>query len=275
MYIHIDTLGVHRDIEEERRITLLGNKFLVGLRYRLVEIWRAEISAIYEHILLARIVACRFGATDIALHRSDGRFDIDFEQVASCGISHNSHNALYQRRLGQRVDGCAVVQKRTRHLRVAECHATELALDVRRERRLLAIDEFASCRGVVEEVAHQELRTHRGCNGCLRHELATIDNGLRAHLAIGLTGDKLHLRYCRDGGQGLASETEGVQGVDVVERRNLARCVALEGHACIHRRHSATVVDNLHKVATAIHEVYGNLACAGINGILHHLLHNG
>ena len=59
-----------------------------------------------------------------------GDIDIDFEQVAPCGVTHNSHNALYQRRLGQRVDRCAVVQKRTRHLRMAECHAAKLSLDI-------------------------------------------------------------------------------------------------------------------------------------------------
>ena len=97
MNIHIHTLGIDRNVEEECRITLLGNKFLVRLRYRLIEIWRAEEATIYEHILLARIVTSCLGATNITLYRGDGCFDLHLQQVASCGITHNADNALHER----------------------------------------------------------------------------------------------------------------------------------------------------------------------------------
>ena len=66
-----------------------------------------------------------------------------------------------------------------------------------------------------------------------------------------------------------------MQTIDVVERGYLARGMAVKGHARIERRHAAPVVDNLYKLQTRITVVHRNGAGAGVDGVLHHLLHYG
>ena len=195
MHIHIDTLGIHREIEEERRKSPLGYQLLVSLRNRLIEIWRAEETTIYEHILLARVVACRLRPPHKALNRGYRGLDIDLQQVAPRGVAHNAHNSLHKCRRRKVVQRCAIAHKRARHLGVTERHTAELSLYIGRERRLLAVDKLASCRSVVEEVFDQKLRTHRRCHRCLRHKLSAIYQRSRAYLIILLTSQQLHLRH--------------------------------------------------------------------------------
>ena len=38
-------------------------------------------------------------------------FGVGLEEVASCGVAHNAHDALHKRRLGQDIDGCTIVQQ--------------------------------------------------------------------------------------------------------------------------------------------------------------------
>ena len=97
---------------------------------------------------------------------------------------------------------------------------------------------------------------------------------LGTHLIFGSAGAELDLRHRGNRGQRLATETEGVERIDILGGANLRGGVAIEGHTGIDDRHTTTVVDHLNQLAATIAEIDHHATGAGIDGILHHLLNH-
>ena len=65
-----------------------------------------------------------------------------------------------------------------------------------------------------------------------------------------------------------------MQGVNILHGPDLARGVAVEGHARVDGRHATAVVDDLDQVLAAVAEVDLHRSRPGVDGVLHHLLHH-
>ena len=197
------------------------------------------------------------------------------DEVKATGrvVSVPADDAASQRRSLQRVNRGVVGIEFESDLRVAERDALELGLDLR-SRRSALVQETAARRDVVKEVAHEELRPHGTHHGILSRELPAVDLGLRAHLVARLPRAQFDLRHGGDRSQGLAAESERMQGVDVLHSPDLARGMAVESHACVDGRHAAAVVHNLDQILAAVAEIdfHGGRTC--VDGVFHHLLHH-
>jgi len=189
--------------------------------------------------------------------------------------SHHIDDTSGERRRTQRIDRGVVGVKFEGDLRIAQRHALEFRLDLRRRRGAL-VQKTAAGRDIVEKVAHEKLRPcgthHRGLSG----ELAAVDLGLRTDFVALLPRPQFDLRHGGDRSQRFAAETESIECVNIVHGGYLARGVAVESHARVDGRHAAAVVHDLNQVLAAVAEIdlYG--ACACVDRILHHLLdHRG
>ena len=185
--------------------------------------------------------------------------------------AHNIDNAFRQRARRQCHNRHIVRHQFASYLRITECHLTEDLLNLGDHLRLIG-GKLATSRSCIEEVSHHKLRAHRAHRRCLRDKLTTIDNRNRTHLILCLAGTQLHLCHCGNRGQSLASETKGLQAIDIVKVANLTRGVSVKCHTGIDRRHTTSVIHNLNKFQTAITEIDRHGSCPGINSILHHLL---
>ena len=251
----------------------LGNQFVISLQDGTRQIGALEEAAVDEEILLGIAFLGRSRAADESVDACDRRVGIDIQQVLLDVPSHDIDDPAGQRCGLQVVDRGVVGVQFEADLRVAECNTLELRTDLRRRGRAL-VEEPAAGRHIVKEIAHEELRTHGAHDRGLRNELPAVDFGLRSHLVALLARAQFDLRHRGDRGQGLSPESERMQGIDIFHAADLARGMAVEGHAGIDGRHAATVVDDLDQVLAAVAEVDLHGPGPRIERIFHHLLHH-
>ena len=271
MHVHVYARGVDGQIEEIRGGAVLGNQFFVGFQNRARQVGALEEAAVDEQILFRVAPFGRRRTADETLRTGYRRVGFDLQQVLFDVAPHHVDDAPGQRRRGQRVDRSVVRVELETYVRVAQRHALEFGPYLRRRGRAF-VQETAAGRHVVEQIADIELRPHGTHHRGLRDELPAVDFGARAHVVALLPRAQLHLRHRRYRRQRFAAEAEGRQGIDVLDRRYLARRVTVEGHPCVDGRHAAAVVDNLYQVAPAVAEVDLHARRPGVDGVLHHLL---
>ena len=63
-----------------------------------------------------------------------------------------------------------------------------------------------------------------------------------------------------------------MQGVNILHSPDLARGVAVEGHARVDRRHAGAIVDDLDQILAAVAEIDLHGCRSGVDGVFHHLL---
>ena len=140
---------------------------------------------------------------------------------------------------------------------------------------VVALEELAPGRRVVEEVAHREV----GSGGRLDlGGLDVVEGGdahLRAHIVLGAPGLERHFGDRRDRGQGLSAESVGQDLLQVFGRGDLGSRVALETEQGVVRGHAAAVVDHLDQGPARVRRDHGHGGRAGVDGILHQFLHDG
>ena len=273
VHVDVDTPGIERQVEEIGGLAALGNQLLVGFQNGARQIGALEKAPVDKKVLLRVAFLGGSRTADISLDAGDRSVGLDLQQVLLDVTPHHVDDASRQRPGLQRIDRSVVGVEFEGDLRVTERDALELGLDLRRRGGAL-VQKTAARRNVVEKVAHEELRTHGTHHRVLRRELPAVDLGLRTHLVAGLPGAQFDLRHGGDRSQGLAAESERVQGVNILHGPDLARGVAVEGHARVDGRHAAAVVDDLDQVLAAVAEVDLHRSRPGVDGVLHHLLHH-
>ena len=270
-HIHIYSLGVDGKVEKIRRRIFLGNKLLVGLHDGAIDSRRIEVTAIDEEILLGILLLGSRRTANIALHLHNSSIDIDLQKIGLYMATHNAYNTLLQRSALQCHNGHIVRHQAKTNLRITESHLSEDTLDGIDHFGAVVV-ELTTCGSRIEEVTHQKLRTDGTHRGSLRDELASVDNGDGTYFVFSLTGAQFDLRYGSNRSQSLATETKGLQTIQVIKGLDLARCMAVECHTSIHGRHAATIVHYLNKFQTRITEVDRNRRRTRVDGVLHHLL---
>ena len=273
MHVHVDARRVDRKVEEIGGRTILRDQFFVGFQNRLVEIGTVEITSVDEKILLRIALLGRSRTADVSFDAGDRRIGRNIQQVLLDVAADHIHDAARKRLRRQIIDGCVVVEEAETHLRVAERHTLEFDPDLRGRSRAL-VQKTPAGRYVVEQIAHEELRSHGADRGFLRHESAAVDLRLRSQFVALLARAQLDLRHGGDRSQRLAAETERPQVVNILRRRDLARGMTVESHAGVDGRHAAAVVHDLNQLLASVAEIDLHGSGSGVDGILHHLLHH-
>ena len=273
MNIHVNSIGLDGQIEENIGLGLCRNQLLVGLHHSLIEIGRFEVATIDKQKLLVRaLLRCR-GTTNETLNFDQRRVGRQLQKVVFHTLAHNIDYSTTKGRTFKIVDRSLIVEQLEGNLRVTQRNSLKLITNLARQRGTL-LHKTATCRNIVEQIANKELRANRTTTRFLLIELTTIDKYLCSKLITLLAGLQLNLRNSRNRRQCLATKTERVQIVKIIDRHDFARRVAIECHTGVRRRHSATVINNLNQIAATINEINRYVLRPRINRILHHLLDN-
>ena len=81
--------------------------------------------------------------------------------------------------------------------------------------------------------------------------------------------------HLQDRRQGLAAKAQGQQAVQVLQLHQLGRAVALEGDLDVVGAEAAAVVLDAHHLLAPGAQLHGDLAGAGVDGVLHQFLDHG
>jgi len=273
MDIDVDPFGVDRKEEEIGGETGIGNQLFISFQHRLAQVLVAEIASVDEEVLLGIALFGRRRTPHEPVDTNDRRVGRNLQQIGFDMATHHVDDPPGQRSRLQTVYGNIIVVQLERHGGIAQRHALEFGLDLFRRRGAL-LQKPPSRRYVVKQVAHVELRSRGTHHRLLALELAAVDRRLRTHLVALLPRAQFDLCDGRDRSERLAAETERMERIDVLDRSDLARGMTVEGHAGIHRRHAASVVDDLDQLAAAVARIDRHGMRTGVDRILHHLLHH-
>ena len=97
----------------------------------------------------------------------------------------------------------------------------------------VGLEELAAGGHVEEKVLDLEVRANRAGNGTLVDHLRAIEGQVGAQVVALQPRGQLHLGDGSDGREGLAAESHGVEGEEVVGLADLRRGMTLEGQAGI------------------------------------------
>ena len=271
--VDVDLRRVDVNEEEPRGVVLARHQLVVRFAHRVFQVVAADEAVVHEEVLFTAGALREF------------RLAHETGHVHEVGVLLHRHQALVVFAAEEVYDALPFVAGRhvvflvfvlhqlEGDLRMRQGHAVELIQHVL-HLHAIALQELATGRYVVEEVAHREGGARCTGHGLLRAHTAAFDQDAHADLLILLAGPELHLRDGRDTGQGFAPEPLGAQGAQVVGLADLAGGVALEAGACIHGAHAPAIVGHLHQGATGILDHQDDARGARIHAVLQQFLHH-
>ncbi len=274
MHVHVDRRRFDLEEEERQRIPALRQVLLVALDQRVRQRLRVDRTPVHERDHLVARAAAGTGFADQAGEPHPLARRLDGQQRLGGLASEDRGDTLQQRAARRRLeDRAPVLDERERHLRVRERVEPHALDDVRRLGRV-ALEELPPRRHRMEEVRHRDARAGRHAAVAHVHELAAVDEDLRARLRRGRTRPQLETGNAGDGRHRLAAETEGMQRIEVGRLRDLARGVALEGEQRVVAVHALAVVLDAHQRPPAMRELDRHARGAGIEAVLDQLAHD-
>ncbi|GBD08332.1 hypothetical protein HRbin22_00566 [Candidatus Thermoflexus japonica] len=140
--------------------------------------------------------------------------------------------------------------------------------------RPFPLQELQPRRGVEEEILHNHLRPGRAGDGVLFQDLPPFDAELRAYGLPGSTGSTGHAGDGRDRRKGLPPETQGGHPEQILRRGELAGGVPRESQGDLRHGDPTTVVGHPDPPAPPAFGFHLDPGSAGIQGVLHQLLHH-
>ena len=275
MYVHVHRLRVHAEEDEVRRSEPLGDKFLVRLHHRLVQVGAAEIASANEEILVSEGLAGAFRASDETVYTDHRGIGGDVNHFAHHVPAKQIHDSELQR-LGllQHVDLAAVVGQRERNVGTRDRHAGELLNDML-ELNLVRLEELAASRGVVEEVADGEIGPDGSRYGSGLDRLEAARGDLGARFVRGTARPERYLGDGRDTRKRLTAEAVGHYAFQVCGGADLGRRVPLEAKHGIRGAHAGAVVYDLDEGASGVRYHHVHLRRTCVHRVLHQFLDNG
>src|SRR5690349_8955428 len=124
-----------------------------------------------------------------------------------------------------------------------QCLQKKLMLDVPRLGRFRT-EKFSSCRQIVKQRAHFDLRSWRFAAVAHRLDASAIHQNLCAGNRAWLASRQSEPGNTRDARQRFASKTECADGSEISRRGNFAGGMSLERQQSVVAIHSASIIDN-------------------------------
>ena len=240
-----------------------------------MQVRAAEISAVDKEILVAQSLSCGIRTAGEAIDAYHGSLCLYIDNlICDIGSKHILYPEFQGLGRSQDIYILAIVGEGESDIRTCEGYADELRDDML-ELDIIRLEELASCRHIVEEIAYAEVGSSRRRYLIGGYMLRICKIHLAAHLIVFPTGLERDLGHCCDGCQSLSSEAESQDIVQVLCCLKLGCRVSLETEDGLVRRHSASVVDDLDESPAGILDHDGNLIRSCIHSILHQLLHHG
>ena len=135
--------------------------------------------------------------------------------------------------------------------------------------------EFHPGGGVVEQVPHHDVGARGAAGGLAFQQLAGLQVQTGALvLAVG-AGEQVDPAHGGGGGQGLAPEAQGADGLQILFTAELGGGVAQEGGFGVFPGHAAAVVPDPEQGHAPVLDLHGDGLRAGVDGIFHQLLDHG
>ena len=222
-----------------------------------------------ELLVVALAGKGRFG--DIAVDAHQRGVYIDGNQLCLKSLAHQCRDALQEGARLQFVHQVPIVHQGELNVMVDHGELLKLPYDVV-QFHLVAFEELASCRDVIEDVLDHEVAAWRTHVGFLALAHRTVDDELSSQLCVVGACAQLHLRDGGNRGQRLAAEPHGGEREQVIGAANLGGAVPLEGQARVGVGHAHAIVNNLYQCPSGILEDNLDVVGTGINGVLHQLL---
>ena len=273
MHVDIHAPGRHLDEEQHDRLAVTLQR-RIGLAQGVGDDRRGGRPAVDEDILLAAIVA-RLGrqpgkpvdaqVAERALDRPQTRAEVGAEEIA---------RALLQRGAGRQARQLAAIRRKAHaNLGMRQGMQREDRADVRLF-GLKGAQEFAAGRHVEEEVAHSERGADRHAGLAHIVQAAAHDHQLGAGIVRSAARFEREARDRGDGGQRLAAKAKRVDPLDIVHVADLAGRLPLNAEQGVVAAHAAAVVAHLNQLAAARGDGHIDPRGAGVDGVLHQLLHH-
>ena len=218
MDVHIHGGRIHVQVDEIGRRASFGNEVFVGLHHGLVQQRAAEIPSVHKEKLVAQRLSGALGFSHIALQIHKGSAGRYVHDVSHNGRSQQVLDAdfISESRFHD-VDVLAVVGKGEGYVRTGERHPLELLHDMP-QLYIVALEELAAGRDVVEEISDRYVGSHRAGNLFGAFILRGRHHHLHTQLLTGLARPERHFRHRHDGSQGLSAEAEGEDVMQVLGR---------------------------------------------------------
>ena len=268
--IDVDVGRVHFYVQEISWEAVAGNHLHIGVLDGMVQIGMLDETLVHEEILLTTRLLGIFRLDDVAVDAHALGLLPDGQQAFLVVVAEQAHDALLEVARIEMIYLLAIAGECEAYLGVHQRDTCELLHDVP-HLCLSRLEEIASCGDVEKQVLHRErgARLHRH-EGLFLHHRAFVDN-LHPHFVFLTACLQLHLRDGGDARQGLATETHGADGEQVLRLADFGSGVSLEAHAGVGLRHTAAVVDyHDHRLTGIFHDEI-DLRSASIQGILHQL----
>ena len=240
----------------------------------LVEIGTLHVTPVDEEVLVGLLPACGIRLAHKAVNAYQGSLHVYLEQLLLELPAKQVDDALQQPTLGQADHALAVLSEGESHGRICQRYALEFLCNVG-HLRLIGLEELPPGRYVVEKVRHLEISTHRTRAWFLRDKARTMYAHFRPYVVAYGSRNEGNLCHGSYGRQGLATESHGVEGEQVLCLAYLGRCVTLESQSCICVGHSLAIVYDLYGCLACIVHRDIHLGRTCVDGILHELLDHG
>ena len=139
----------------------------------------------------------------------------------------------------------------------------------------VALHEFHAGGRVEKQIPDDDRGADRAARRLAGQELPAIQAQVTALEVFCGAGQQVHAAHGRGGGQGLAPEAQGADGLQVLLGPQLGGGVPQEGGLGVLTAHAAAVVRDPQQGHAAVLKLYGDGFGAGVDGVLHQLLDHG
>ena len=140
---------------------------------------------------------------------------------------------------------------------------------------LVAFHEFAADREIGEQPLHGDGAAAAAGGLRFLQQGAVAEKAPPAAAVLVVRRLQVDVGHLQDRGQGLAAKAQGEQAVQVLQLHQLGGAVALERDLDVVGAEAAAVVLDAHQLLAPGAQRHGDLAGAGVDGVLHELLDHG
>ena len=240
-----------------------------------MQVRAAEISSVYEEILVTKALSCCLRTTYISCHLHYRGLGMYVNHIIGNACSKHVLYSEFQR-LGwpENAHVLAVVSQGEAYAWTGKRNSREFC-DYVLELHIVRLEEFASCRNVIEQVPYTEVCASRSRNLLCCKVLRIGIIHLTSHLIFFPAGLECDFSYGCYRCESLASKAEGQDVVKVFCRLEFRCGMPFKTENRLIGRHSATIIDDLYQGSACVLNDYSDLISSGIDGILHQLLDHG
>ena len=239
----------------------------------MMQISMLDETLVHKEKLLAAGLLGKLRLDDIAVDADTFRLLSHWKELLLVVAPEEAHDALLEVTRIEMIQLLAVAVEREAYFRIHQRDSGELLHDMA-QFGLGRLEEVASGRHVEKQVFHREGRARLHRHQRLFFDDRAFVDDLHPYFVLLTSRLQLHLRDGGNASQGLATETHGTNGEQVLRLADLGGGMTFKAHTGVGFRHATAIVDNHnHRLAGVFHHQI-DLRGSSIQCILHQLFHS-